>query len=41
MLEALKQRTEQEFAETLHSLRPEEAAVRALLGRRLTAEAKK
>lgn len=41
MLEALKQRTEQEFAETLHSLRPEEAAVMALLERRLAAEIKK
>jgi len=41
MLEALKQRTEQEFAETLHSLKPEEAAIMALLERRLAAETKK
>ena len=40
MLEALKQRTEQEFAETMHTLKPEEAAVMALLERRLAAEAK-
>ena len=41
MLEALKQRTEQELAETLHSLKPEEAAVMALLERRLVEETKK
>ena len=41
MLEALKQRTEQELAETLHTLRPEEAAVMALLERRLVEETKK
>ncbi len=41
MLEALKQETEQELADSLHSLKPEEAAVMALLARRLAAEAKK
>ena len=41
MLDALKQRTEQEFAETLHSLKPEEAAIMALLERRLAVETKK
>ncbi len=40
MLEALKQETEQELADSLHSLKPEEAAVMALLARRLAAEAK-
>ena len=39
MLEALKQETEQELVETLHTLKPEEAAVMALLGRRLAEEA--
>ena len=41
MLEALKRRTKQEFAETLHSLKPEEAAIMALLERRLAVETKK
>jgi len=40
-LEALKQETEQELADTLHSLKPEEAAVVALLGCRLAQEAAK
>lgn len=35
LLEVLGQRTEQELAETLHSLKPEEAAVMALLQQRL------
>jgi len=39
MLHALEQRTEQELVDTLHSLRPEEAAVMALLSRRLAEEA--
>ena len=41
MLESLRQETEQELADSLHSLKPEEAAVMALLARRLAAEAKK
>lgn len=41
MLEALKQETEQELADTLHSLKPEEAAVMALLSRRLVQKAAK
>ncbi len=41
MLHALEQRAEQELMDTLHSLRPEEAAVMALLSRRLTEEASK
>ena len=41
MLESLCQETEQELADSLHSLKPEEAAVMALLARRLAAEAKK
>ncbi len=41
MLESLRQETEQEMAETIHSLKPEEAAVMALLARRLAAEAGK
>ena len=41
MQETLKQRTQQEIADTLHSLRPEEAAVLALLERRLAEETKK
>lgn len=41
LLETLKQRTEQELADTLHSLKPEEAAVMALLERRLAEEVKK
>lgn len=41
MLQALEQRAEQELVDTLHSLRPEEAAVMALLSRRLAEEAKK
>ena len=41
LLETLKQRTEQELADTLPSLRPEEAAVMALLERRLTEETQK
>ncbi len=41
MLEALKQETEQELADTLHSLKPEEAAVMALLGWRLAQEVEK
>lgn len=41
MLEALKQETEQELVDTLHSLKPEEAAAMALLGCRLAQEAKK
>ena len=40
MLQALEQRAEQELVDTLHSLRPEEAAVMALLQRRLAEEAK-
>lgn len=38
MLHTLKQRTEQELTETLKSLRPEEAAVLALLKQRLSEE---
>ncbi|MDQ6604809.1 MAG: DNA topoisomerase IB [Chloroflexota bacterium] len=38
MLEALKQRTEQEIADGLHGLKPEEAAVLAFLQQRLTQE---
>lgn len=41
MLQALEQRAEQELVDSLHSLRPEEAAVMALLSRRLAEEAKK
>ncbi len=41
MLESLRQETEQELADSLHSLKPEEAAVMALLARRLAAEAGK
>lgn len=41
MLEALKQETEQELADFIHSLKPEEVAVMALLARRLAAEAAK
>ena len=41
MLESLRQETEQELADSLHSLKPEEAAVMALLARRLAAEANK
>ena len=41
MLESLRQETEQELAGSLHSLKPEEAAVMALLARRLAAEAAK
>ncbi len=41
MLESLRQETEQELADSLHSLKPEEAAVMALLARRLAAEAAK
>ena len=39
--DALAQRTQQEIADTLHSLRPEEAAVMALLERRLAADSAK
>jgi DNA topoisomerase-1 len=39
MARALEQRAEQELADTLHTLRPEEAAVMALLSRRLAQEA--
>ena len=39
MLHALEQRAEQELVDSLHSLRPEEAAVMALLSRRLAEEA--
>ncbi|MGI4788115.1 MAG: DNA topoisomerase IB [Janthinobacterium lividum] len=39
MLDALRQHTDQEIADTLHDLRPEEAAVMTLLQRRLTEEA--
>ncbi len=38
MLNALKQKTEQQLADTLHALKPEEAAVMALLSRRLSEE---
>ena len=41
MLHALEQRAEQELVDSLHSLRPEEAAVMALLSRRLAEEAAK
>ena len=41
MLHALEQRAEQELVDSLHSLRPEEAAVMALLSRRLAEEATK
>ena len=41
LLHALEQCAEQELVDSLHSLRPEEAAVMALLGRRLAEEAKK
>ncbi len=41
MLESLRQETEQELADSLHALKPEEAAVMALLARRLAAEAEK
>ena len=41
MLDSLRQETEQELADSLHCLKPEEAAVMALLARRLTEEAKK
>ena len=40
MLEGLNQRAEQEIADHLHELRPEEAAVLALLQQRLTHETK-
>jgi hypothetical protein len=39
MLEALRQETEPELADSLQSLKTEEAAVMALLTRRLAAEA--
>jgi DNA topoisomerase-1 len=41
LLELLRQETEQELADSLNSLKPEEAAVMALLARRLAAEVKK
>jgi DNA topoisomerase-1 len=41
LLALLRQETEQELADSLHSLKPEEAAVMALLARRLAAEAEK
>lgn len=39
MLQALQQETEQELVDSLHALKPEEAAVMALLSRRLAQEA--
>lgn len=41
LLEALQQRTTQEFADALHALKPEEAAVMALLERGLAQETKR
>ena len=41
LLHALEQRAEQELVDSLHSLRPEEAAVMALLSWRLSEEAAK
>ncbi len=41
MLDALQQRTEQELIDALHELRPEEAAVMALLQQRLVREQEK
>ena len=40
LLHALEQRAEQELMDSLHSLRPEEAAIMALLSRRLEEKAK-
>ena len=41
LLHALEQRAEQELVDSMHSLRPEETAVMALLSRRLGGEAAK